>query len=641
VEFLELFPYHIHYIMNQILLIGPCPNDQKDLITGLCEDFDFSLVLSQSDVSLECLAGCISFEDAEETRNHSYGWTTVVLGENIPLLQVLPHDNIPRSLKFLNECMVSFKSISYPVLFNFLKHCDMFNRVKSEKDELISEVLKYRRQKKQLVTVGTSLTSINNIDDLLTLIVDEAQELIVADAGSIYIREKDRPGGDFNNQLRFKVTKNKSIRITERVGEFVLPIDTNTIAGYVAHTGQALVIDDVYALDGSLPFKFGRSFDKTFGYHMKSMLTVPLKNIEGTVVGVLQLMNKKRSPQIQLVSQREVERQTVCFSYSDQELIESLASLAAVSIERVQLHESIYMLFEGFLESSIAAIDARDRVTSGHSRRVMEYALVFAEKINQATTGPFKDMLFSEPQKRQFKFAALLHDIGKIGIPESILTKEARLSSGLMHAIEERFDYIQLLLSDERSRKDAPAWHSTEELEADRQFVFSVNKAGFLSDEDLKRLNKIRYKSYRHIQHGVVPLLSDEEWQALSIRRGNLTDEERAMIRTHAISSYKILSKIPWGKDLEKIPDIAMHHHERVNGTGYPHKLTGDDISMESKILAIIDIFEALVAQDRPYKPALPAERAVEILKDEVRRGHLDKDLVLFFIDEGIFRIFL
>ena len=505
---------------------------------------------------------------------------------------------------------------------------------------LIREVVKYRKQKQRLLKIGAALSYQDDLDRLLELILTESRDLMNADAGSIYVRERLGPGKAFTDMIRFKISQNDSVEVVEKTREFSIPVDKNTIAGYVAYTGRPANIDDVYELDDSVPYKFGKDFDKRLGYRMKSMLTVPLKNFDGTVVGVLQLMNKRTEGLEKLSAPQDVADEVVSFSYADEESLVSIASLAAVSIERAQLHENIRQIFEGFLSSSIAAIDERDRATSGHSRRVMGYAMAFVEEINATHDGPFAAVTYSEQRKRQFKFAALLHDIGKIGVPEGILTKESRLSSGELGAVLARLDCASIQLSAGRDDICLP-WKSLEEVAADRALIERVNPAGFLTDEDLGRVKAMMGKYYIDWNGEHVPILTEEELDSLSVRRGNLTEEERQQINFHATATWRILSKIPWTEELDQIPDIAAHHHERLDGTGYPDGLSCEEIPLESKILAVIDIYEALVAQDRPYKPAMPSTKAVAILHAEVKAGHLDAEIVDFFLSKGIHKIFL
>jgi HD-GYP domain-containing protein (c-di-GMP phosphodiesterase class II) len=372
---------------------------------------------------------------------------------------------------------------------------------------------------------------------------------------------------------------------------------------------------------------------------MKSMLTVPLKNLAGEVVGILQLMNKKKDKSARLSSSSDIKAQTASFSISDEDCVCSIGSQAAVSIERVQLYSEIESIFEGYLKSSIAAIDERDRITYGHSRRVMGYTMAFTDAVNAASAGPFKDISFSESRKNQFRFAALLHDIGKIGVPEALLMKESRISREEMVSLKMRVEYIKLSLAAHLPAAPPP-WSSEQELDRDCAFLETINKAGFLKDEDFARLSLIRAKYY-YDRNGVkMSFLTDHEWESLSVRKGNLTTVERERINSHAIATRRILSRIPWTKDLELIPEIACHHHEKIDGSGYPDGLTADRISFESKVLAVIDIYEALVSQDRPYKPKMPSEKAIVILRNEVEANHLDGEIVEFFVSSGVYKIF-
>ena len=322
------------------------------------------------------------------------------------------------------------------------------------------------------------------------------------------------------------------------------------------------------------------------------------------------------------------------FLFLTRNFVLSVASQAAVSIERVQLHENIKTLFEGFLRSSVAAIDERDKVTSGHSRRVMGFTTAFLDAALQDTVCPYFELSSSPERRRQLKFAALLHDIGKIGVPEHLLAKETRLSKGEFSAILARMDLVEFQFT---LKPQMVSWNSKQEIESDREMLLKVNRVGFLDDELFEKLCRLREKTFTSIDDETVAFLLDNEWSALSIRKGNLTKDERNLINSHAVSTYRILSEIPWTKHLEMIPAIASQHHERMDGSGYPEGLIGDRIQLESKILAVIDIYEALVAQDRPYKPRMSSDQALKIICDEAENGRLDKDVVSFFKEKGIY----
>jgi HD-GYP domain-containing protein (c-di-GMP phosphodiesterase class II) len=503
-------------------------------------------------------------------------------------------------------------------------------------NQLVGEIKEYRQQKNMLVEIGTALSRENDLERLLQVILSVCRDTTLADAGNIYIRERSAPGESFLNDLRCKGAQNDTVTVG-RVRQFKVPIDRNSIAGYVAGTGKPLNIPEMSVIDASAPYRAAKEFQVTPGYRVKSMLSLPLKNKDGDVVAVLQLMNKKKEHAAAIDSDEACADRVVPFTMTDMEFLGSVAAQAAVSIERAQLYDNIRELFEGFLRSSIAAIDERDRTTSGHSKRVMGYAMAFAEAAGTDPGSPFAELTATPERKRQLEFAALLHDIGKIGVPERILTKEGRLQQDEFALVLARLDYIAFAL------KYAPqgvSWKSTKELADDRKFLERINVAARLRDDDLQRLATLKEKFYHTADGRKTRFLNDHELESLSVRSGNLTREEREAINSHAISTYRILSKIPWTRQFEMIPVIAATHHERIDGSGYPHGLRGEEMSCESKILAVIDVYEALVSQDRPYKPKLPPEKALEILNREVAAKHLDADVVKLFIEKGIYKLY-
>ena len=631
---------------TNIILLGEASASDSELLLAAARALDCNVQLRRvispvavADSADSFSLACISFLPC--TRQSIIRiFSTMPLGvsREIPFFQRIDGGTPPDFLAAIPVCGI-FRSPLDPIsAWNVMNTIMRYRTLTTNNRELTSEIVKQRNQKQQLMTIGAALSSQNNIDKLLSLILAESRDLVCADAGSIYVREKNAPGGVFIDNLRFKISQNDSVDVRP-ASEFVVPMNQETIAGYVAATGEPLNLDDVYNLPPSVPYKFGKEWDKKLGYRMKSMLTMPLKNLAGEVVGVLQLMNKKKDKKDRLSRGADVDSLVTSFTVADEDFMSSIGSQAAVSIERVQLYGEIEGIFEGYLKSSIAAIDERDRITYGHSRRVMGYAMAFADAVNRARSGPFKDCAFPETRKNQFRFSALLHDIGKIGVPEALLMKETRLSHDVMAALKARVEYIALSISAKMTSESLP-WASVEDIEADLVFLESINRSGFLGDDAFERLSLIRAKYYFDASGKKIPFLSDHEVESLSVRKGNLTDEERERINSHAIATRRILSRIPWTKELELIPDIACHHHERLDGSGYPDGLVGDQICLESRALAVIDVYEALVAQDRPYKPKMPPEKAITILRSEAQARHLDADVVEFFIHSGIYKIF-
>jgi HD-GYP domain-containing protein (c-di-GMP phosphodiesterase class II) len=493
-------------------------------------------------------------------------------------------------------------------------------------DQLSGEISYYRGQKNRIVEIGTALSRENDLDKLLEVMLFVSRSATAAEAGNIYLRERPTPGEPLLNELHCKGSQN-DVEDLGRARGFRVPINKDTVTGYVALTGKPLLIPLMDALNERVPYLGGKEYEVKAGYKVVSMLTVPLKNNNGEVVAVLQLMNKKASGSSAAVP----------FDADDVEFMESVAAQAAVSIERAQLYESIRELFEGFLRSSIAAIDERDRTTSGHSKRVMGYAMAFAEAAGANPSSPFAAIAATPERKRQLQFAALLHDIGKIGVPEKILTKEGRLQTDEFALLVERFDHV---IFEFTHAPGTVSWKSINEVADDRRFLERINVVPRLRDEDLSRLARLRGQYYTAGDGRRVQFLSEYEFKSLSVRAGNLTDEEREVIHSHALSTYRILSKIPWTKQFEMIPVIAATHHERIDGSGYPHGLLGEEMTVESRILAVIDVYDALVAQDRPYKPKLPPEKALEIINQEAAAGHLDPEVVRFFVDREIYKLY-
>ena len=569
-----------------------------------------------------------------ETVIDIFGYLPIGSGERIPFFQLVG-ENIPDCISDMPFLGVFQSPLTLAVITSVFLVIQRNGSLIQQNNNLVSEVINYRYQKLQLVKMGTALSSESDLEDLLQMILTISRDMLGADAGSIYIRQRSVPGGPLCNTLLFKIAQNDSVDIG-LIAEHQIPINTNSIAGYVAKTAKALNIDDVRCIDAAVPYRFDTSFEQRYGYRTKSMLTVPLVNHDGEVVGVLQLINKKDDGKKSL-SADQVDSEVEPFTLSDEDFVHSVASQAAVSIERAQLHESIKALFEGFLSSSIAAIDERDRVTSGHSKRVMGYVTAFLDAAAKEPSCPFSVLVSTPERRRQFQFAALLHDIGKIGVPEHLLTKEKRLQDGEFSSLMMRMDYIEMQLTINAS---LVSWISVKELHEDREFLHNINRAGYITDEQYFYLSNLSTKEYTAPDGQRVPFLSIREWDALSVRSGNLTVEERKSINSHAVSTRRILSKIPWTKNLELVPLIASQHHERIDGTGYPEGLTGDQMLLESKILALIDIYEALVAQDRPYKPKMHPEKALMILQEETENGHLDRDVLAFFREKEIYKIY-
>ncbi len=506
---------------------------------------------------------------------------------------------------------------------------------------------RYRYELGELVNIARAMTTERVVDKLFSVILEKSRYVTGADAGSLYVVE----GDEKDRRLRFKLTQNDSVQFDWR--EFTMPISNRSISGSVALSNKPLNIHDVYDLPPGSPFHFDRSFDERIGYRTKSMLVAPLISQRDEVIGVIQLINKKRDPEKKLLTAADVQEQVIPFDERSEELLGMVAAQAGVSLENAMLYDEIRRLFEGFVKASVEAIESRDPTTSGHSRRVADLTVELAKVVDSETHGPYKEAFFSREDLRELEYASLLHDFGKIGVRERVLVKAKKLYDEALGSIRQRFDYVAkccetdvlgrkiILLErgaadDEIARLDQELASRKGELEKSFATILVANEPSVLAQGDFERVVEIAKETYADPRGEIQRLLTDEEVEALSVRRGSLTTQEFDEIRGHVSHTYRFLSQIPWGKALRRVPIIAGAHHERLNGTGYPNRLRAEEIPVQSKMMSISDIYDALTASDRPYKKAVPLDRALEILDFSVKDQHIDPDLVRIFREARI-----
>ncbi len=516
--------------------------------------------------------------------------------------------------------------------------------------------LKLRAQElTELNKIGMALSAERDPDILLDMILSKAREITSADAGSLYFIESENQVTDWRQkQLRFKLAQNDSIAASYR--EFVMPIEKTSMAGYTAITGQPLNIPDAYHLSSDTKVRHNRSFDERMGYRTRSVLCLPMKNHRGEVLGVLQLINRKKTWSAVLKTEDQFDREVIPFDQRCVELAGSLAGQAAVSIENMQLYEEIKNLFEGFIVASVHAIEQRDPTTFGHSQRVAELTTGLATLVDGIDQGRFREVSFSRDDIQQIKYAGLLHDFGKIGVRENVLVKAKKLYPEQLDMIRLRYDYIKQGLELRKIRKQLDhALNSTagtdndifyqleteyqqqrEELERYLALILEANEPRVLEEGSLDMLQQVRHQSFQDNGHAT-PFLTEDEFTFLSIPRGSLGVDERREIESHVTHTYNFLSRIPWSSNLKGVPDIAYAHHEKLDGKGYPRGLGEEEIPLPSKMMTIADIFDALTAWDRPYKKAVPVDRALDIIRSEVNGGKLDSDLFQLFLDAKIY----
>jgi len=519
-------------------------------------------------------------------------------------------------------------------------------RLRALSDSLVTET-------DRLLQIGVALSAQRDVSLLHQMIVRNARELTHADSGSLFLLEKDERG---ETKLRFAVAQTGPDDAGTHLGA-VIPLSRASIAGYVALTGELIRIPDVYEIPASAEYRFNPSFDRQNTYRTKSMVVAPMRDHENTIVGVIQLINRKPSFDVTLTSPAMTERVVGPFSERDASVVISLASQAGVALENKALLNSIQDLFEHFVRASVKAIEVRDKSTQGHSSRVAELTVTQAEAVNAAGAGPFRDLHFDEDALREMRYAALLHDFGKVAVPEYIFGKAKKLPDGKLESIRLRFllavNQIDELaarrkfelmqtgatLDDRRMIEiDADAAARAGELQALLGTVASANEPHVIAAEAGELLDSIVGKTYRDFSEER-PLLEPADFAFLRIPRGSLSTEERRTMEQHVTQSFYFLREIPWSKTpLRNVPDLAYGHHEHLDGTGYPRGLAGGEIALPVRMLTIADVFDALTANDRPYKAAMPLARALDILTNEfAQRGKVDAALLDLFIAKRLY----
>lgn len=521
-------------------------------------------------------------------------------------------------------------------------------RIKAERRS--RSIRRYRYELGELVEIARAMTQERDIERLLDLILEKSRFITGADAGSIYVVERDADGGQ---RLRFKLSQNESCDFES--SEFTIPVSTRSIAGAVVVKRRPINIPDVYKIGDDEPFGFDQSFDERVGYRTKSMVTMPMISAEDEVIGVIQLINKKRIPEKRLAGTQEVEVEVIPFDPRSVDLLATLSSQAGIALENALLYDEIRRIFEGFVRASVQAIEQRDPTTSGHSLRVSVLSTRLAKVVDRADSGRFEKVRFNRRDIQELEYAALLHDFGKIGVREEVLVKAKKLYPHELVQVRARFDYA-LVASEaafarrklsaiaegagegdlKKIEEELAAEH--EELEAAWKLITEANEPTVLSEGDFSKIQALGERSYLAPGGERIALLSSPEVESLQVTRGSLNRAEIDEIRSHVVHTYNFLSKIPWGKNFLRVPEIAGAHHEKLNGSGYPAGLTADDIPLASKIMTIADIYDALTARDRPYKKAVPRERALAILGFEVKDGNIDADLVEAFTEAEVFR---
>lgn len=631
--------FDLHYFNESkaaLKLLSEFPNSIL-----LCDEANFKNIYSQSKAN------------TNDILHDQFG--VIVIGNNAADILNKLADGTPAF--FINFLQLPLDATQTALaLINTRKH--LLN--KKEVYQLQQKLQNQSQELRQLNDIGIALSAERDPDALLDMILRKSREITQSDAGSLYLVEvkddveESKSNFFANKQLRFKLAQNDSVSISFE--ESVMPIEKKSVAGYVALTNNYLNISDVYTLAADSPFSHNRSFDGATGYRTKSMLVIPMKNHKDEIIAVLQLINRKKSWTAKLSSEKDAENEVIPFDEKCVDLASSLASQAAISIENNRLYEDIKELFEGFIRASVLAIEQRDPTTFGHSERVAELSIGLAKQVDRLDSGKFKHVKFTREQIQQIKYAGLLHDFGKIGVRENVLIKAKKLFPHELDAVKNRFqvlkkatqldftqEKINTLLQVEKkialvqiSLWDQKAQEKIADLDRYLQLIYALNEPSVMKRDDIQLLEQISEIIFEENGHQE-RLLTSREIEALSIPKGSLSLEERTEIESHVNHTFDFLSKIPWTSELKGIPQIAHAHHEKLDGSGYPLGLTSDAIPIESKMMAIADIYDALTAWDRPYKRAVPVEKALDILQWEVNDGKIDADLYQLFLDARIY----
>ena len=499
----------------------------------------------------------------------------------------------------------------------------------------------------RLNEIGIALSAENDTPRLLELIMMGAKALTHADGGSLYFLQE--------RELSFEIISNDTLDVQmggtsgNQITFPAIPLDLDgeeNHANVVTHcvlAGETVNIADAYHEDG-FDFSGTRQFDSNTGYRTRSMLTIPLKDHEQEIIGVLQLIN----------ATDQASGEVIEFSDVDQQLAESLASQAAVALTQQRLISELQTLFESFIRMIASAIDDKSPYTGGHCRRIPVLTMMLADAVHRENEGPLKSFEITDKDRYELETAAWLHDCGKVVTPEYVMDKATKLETihDRISELEARFEivrrdaeigYLNACLAEgasepERAKLRAEYEQACRQLDDDLEFLRSANIGGeFMSDEDIARVQQIARVRWTDASGEPRNMLTDDEVLNLSIRRGTLNDDEREVINNHIVATIKMLESLPFPKNLQNVPEYAGGHHEKMDGSGYPRGLKRDEMSVQARIMAIADIFEALTASDRPYKKGKKLSECLRIMGFMKQDAHIDPDIFDIFVKHRIY----
>lgn len=482
----------------------------------------------------------------------------------------------------------------------------------------------------EIVRIGIMLTTEKNHSKLLSLILSKAMELTNCDAGTLYLYN--------NDALEFNIMKTNSLGICRGENGDVIdlppvPMKEENVCSYSAIHRELINIEDVYYND-MFDFAGPRSYDKLIGYRTKSMLVVPMVDMDDIIIGVMQLIN---AIDIDKTGEAFSEDIIVPFTEDMEFVLRSLGSQAAVAVSNMLYMEEVKCQMHSFVDAFAMAVDMRTPYNGSHTRKVAKYAVLTADRINKLYREGKYDEYFDDNRREQLELAASVHDIGKMIVPLEVMNKATRLDAGI-DVISARYrliaayyevDYYKGKITEEEfiTYRD--------ELKDILSFIKDINSKGFLDDDTLERVRKISDRKYVTEDGEDIPYLTEHETDCLTIRKGTLTDEERKQMESHVVMTKNILDKVHFNSHYSNVTRFASTHHEYLDGSGYPDGLKGDELELESRILTVVDIYDALTSTDRPYKTPIPSPRAFEILHSMANEGKID-DRIVSILEEAV-----
>lgn len=472
------------------------------------------------------------------------------------------------------------------------------------------------RDFERILNIGIRMSTEKNRNKLLASILESGMQITHCDASTLYLFE--------NDQLVFKIMKTLSMGISRGVnGEPIedmppVPMKEGNVCAYTAIHREIVNIPDVYDSD-RFDFSGPKRYDALTGYHTKSQLVIPIENNENELLGVLQLINAL-----------DEEGNVIPFDEQYHIIIRSLSSMAAIELTNLSYVEELKAQLHSFVEAFATAVDERTPYNGTHTKKVAKYAGIMADYITEKHEAGECEEFFDEERKEKLFLAAMLHDIGKMIVPLRIMNRATRLDED-MERVESRFELLAAYYETDRLRDritENEYQEKTAELNEEMAFIHRINTAGFLNDEDFAHVKQLAEKRYVKPDGTVIPYLTGRETDCLSIRKGTLTDSDRRQMENHVVMTGKILEKVRFQHGYSMVPKWATDHHEFLNGSGYPNGLTGDELDIETRILTIVDIYDAMTSADRPYKKPMPKEKAFAILRSMAEEGKLEMRLV-------------